>query len=169
MKVVVPQPTCAYTLKDEVPASSARRPRRTVAENTFEAAEFLMNEHRAGNALDTNFEGKTYESIVWHAACHYRPSRWARRARSSWQLTGAKVQNVERVRRDRRHLGAARGERRDGQGGVAKPLMDRVASRTPSSWRGDCQLANVAIGEEPDAGPSTRCQVLAQAYGIEED
>jgi len=33
-------------------------------------------------ALDTNFGGRTYESIVWQAACHYRAQQIGPRSRS---------------------------------------------------------------------------------------
>ena len=40
-----------------------------------------MNEHRK-EKLDTNFEGQTYESIVWHAACHYRAQQIGPKSRN---------------------------------------------------------------------------------------
>ena len=52
--IVVPQPTCAYTLKDEYPAFLGSEAARKVAAATFDASEFLMNEHKA-RKLDTNF------------------------------------------------------------------------------------------------------------------
>lgn len=168
MKVVVPQPTCAYTLKDEVPAFLGTEAARKVAENTFEAAEFLMNEHRAGNRLDTNFEGETYESIVWHAACHYRAQQMGPKSSQLMALTGAKVQTVERCAAIDGTWGL-RAENVEMARRVAKPLMERVRESDAELVAGDCQLANVAIGEEAGRRPVHPLQVLARAYGIEED
>ena len=95
MSIVVAQPTCAYTLKDEVPAFLGTDAARKVAAHTFEASEFLVNEHRK-ETLDTDFRGQTYESIVWHAACHYRAQQMGPKSSLLMQLTGAKVQMVER-------------------------------------------------------------------------
>lgn len=168
MKVVVPQPTCAYTLKDEVPAFLGTDAARKVAENTFEASEFLMNEHRGGKALDTNFEGKTYESIVWHAACHYRAQQMGPKSSQLMALTGAKVQNVERCAAIDGTWGL-RAENVEMAKRVAKPLMDRVRESEAELVAGDCQLANVAIGEDAGRRPVHPLQVLARAYGIEEE
>lgn len=168
MKVAVPQPTCAYTLKDEVPAFLGTEAARKVAENTFEASELLMNEHRAGNTLDTNFDGRTYESIVWHAACHYRAQQMGPKSSQLMALTGAKVQNVERCAAIDGTWGL-RAENVEMAKRVAKPLMDRVRESEAELVAGDCQLANVAIGEDAGRRPVHPLQVLAQAYGIEEE
>jgi len=167
MKVVVLQPTCAYTLKDEVPAFLGTEASRKVAESTFEASEFLMNEHRSGNALDTNFEGRTYESIIWHAACHYRAQQMGPKSSQLMALTGAKVQNVERCAAIDGTWGL-RAENVEMAKRVAKPLMDRVRESDAELVAGDCQLANVAIGEDAGRRPVHPLQVLAQAYGIDE-
>ena len=82
--VVVPQPTSAYTLKVEVPAFLGTDDARRVAERTFDVSEFLMEQHQR-EPLDTNFGGRTYDSIVWHAACHQRAQQIRRRAATSWR------------------------------------------------------------------------------------
>lgn len=168
MKVIVPQPTCAYTLKDEVPQFLGTDAARKVAENTFEASEFLMNEHRGGNALDTEFEGSVYESIVWHAACHYRAQQMGPKSMQLMQLTGAKVQMVERCAAIDGTWGL-RAENIEMAKRVAKPLMEKVRESDAQLVAGDCQLANVAITEETAKVPSHPMEVLARAYGIEEE
>jgi len=168
MKVVVPQPTCAYTLKDEVPAFLGTDAARKVAAATFEASEFLVNEHRAGNKLDTNFDGTTYDSIVWHAACHYRAQQMGPKSMQLLQLTGAKVQMVERCAAIDGTWGL-RAENIQLAKRVARPLMDRVRESDADLVAGDCQLANVAITEDAGRKPVHPMQVMARAYGIEEE
>ena len=165
--IVVPQPTCAYTLKDEYPAFLGTDAARKVAAATFDAAEFLMNAHKT-EKLDTNFAGRTYESIVWHAACHYRAQQIGPRSSQLMQLTGAKVQMVERCSAIDGTWGL-RAENQELARRVAKPLMEKVRESDAQLVAGDCQLANVAIEEGSGKRPVHPLQVLARAYGVEED
>jgi glycerol-3-phosphate dehydrogenase subunit C len=52
--VIVPQPTYAYVLKNEVPDFLGTDDARLVAEHTFDVSEYLMMRHRE-RPLDTNF------------------------------------------------------------------------------------------------------------------
>ena len=49
-RVVVPQPTCAYVLKQEYPDFLGTDDARLVAEHTFDVAEYLMARHREAAA-----------------------------------------------------------------------------------------------------------------------
>jgi Fe-S oxidoreductase len=163
--VVVPQPTCAYTLKDEVPQFLGTDAAREVAARTFEASELLMNAHRE-QPLDASFDGQTYESIVWHAACHYRAQQMGPKSMQLMQLTGARVQMVERCAAIDGTWGL-RAENVEMAKRVAKPLMERVRDSDAQLVAGDCQLANVAIREESGKRPVHPMQVMARAYGID--
>ena len=161
--IVVPQPTCAYTLKEEYPAFLGTDARRKVAAATFDAAEFLMNAHKT-EKLDTEFDGRTYESIVWHSACHYRAQQIGPRSSQLMQLTGAQGADDRAMQRDRRHVGPARREPELARR-VAKPLMEKIRESDAQLVAGDCQLANVAIEEGSGKRPVHPLQVLARAYG----
>jgi glycerol-3-phosphate dehydrogenase subunit C len=165
--IVVPQPTCAYTLKDEYPAFLGTAAARAVAAATFDAAEFLMAEHQEAE-LDTTFAGKTYESIMWHAACHYRAQQIGPKSRDLMALTGAEVTTVERCTAIDGTWGL-RAENVELARRVARPLMERVTDAEEQLIAGDCQLANVAIDEGTHKRPIHPLQVLARAYGIEEE
>jgi Fe-S oxidoreductase len=165
--IVVPQPTCAYTLKDEVPAFLGTEEARTVATNVYDASEFLMNAHR-DEKLDTEFRGRTYESVVWHAACHYRAQQMGPKSAQLMQLTGAKVQTVERCSAIDGTWGL-RAENYEMAKKIARPLMERVRDSQAQLVAGDCHLANVAITEDTEKRPSHPLQVLARAYGIEDE
>ena len=165
--IVVPQPTCAYTLKEEYPAFLGTDAARKVAAATFDAAEFLMNAHKT-EKLDTEFGGRTYESIVWHSACHYRAQQIGPRSSQLMQLTGAKVQMVERCSAIDGTWGL-RAENQELARRVAKPLMEKIRESDAQLVAGDCQLANVAIEEGSGKRPVHPLQVLARAYGLEED
>ncbi|MCU1430890.1 MAG: hypothetical protein JWL83_4890 [Actinomycetia bacterium] len=165
--VVVPQPTCAYTLKFEVPAFLGTDDARLVAANTFDTSEFLMARHRE-EALDTDFAGTTYESIVWHSACHGRAQQMGPKSRDLMKLTGARVEMVERCSAIDGTWGL-RAENVELAQRVARPLMERVRESDAELVAGDCHLANGAIQEGTGKVPVHPLQVVARAYGIEED
>jgi Fe-S oxidoreductase len=166
LPVIVSQPTCAYTIKEEYPAFLGTDAARKVAEHTFDASEYLMARHRE-QPLDTDFEGTTYQSILWHAACHYRAQQMGPKSLQLMELTGANVAVVERCSGIDGTWGL-RAENEKLARQVAKPLMERVRNSDAQLVAGDCHLANVAMREETGKQPVHPMQVLARAYGIEE-
>lgn len=165
--VVVPQPTCAYVIKNEYGDFLGTDDARKVAEHTYDASEFLMAEHRE-RPLDTEFSGQTYESILWQAACHYRAQQIGPKSRDLMALTGAKVAMVERCSAIDGTWGL-RAENVEMARKVAKPLMETVRESDAELVAGDCQLANTAIFEETAQRPVHPLQVLARAYGLEKE
>lgn len=163
--VVVPQPTCAYVLKQEYPDFLDTDDARLVAEHTFDSSEYLLARHRE-EPLDTNFDGTTYDSILWHAACHYRAQQIGPKSKQLMELTGAKVKLLERCSAIDGTWGL-RAENLEMAKRVAKPLMDTVRESTDDLVAGDCHLANTAIKEDTDKTPSHPMQVMARAYGID--
>lgn len=164
--VVVPQPTCAYVLKQEYPDYLGTEAARTVAAATLDAGEFLMTLHRDGG-LDTDFDGTCYETITWHAACHARAQRMGTPARELLALTGAKVEVVERCSAIDGTWGL-RAENVELARKIATPLFEAVQRSGADLVTGDCNLANTAIEEATGRRPLHPLQVLARAYGIEE-
>jgi glycerol-3-phosphate dehydrogenase subunit C len=165
--IVVPQPTCAYVIKNEYPDFLGTDAARRVAENTYDASEYLMARHRE-QPLDTEFSGMTYATITWQAACHYRAQHIGPKSRDLMALTGAKVQMVERCSAIDGTWGL-RAENVEMAKRVARPLMDAVSKSQAELIAGDCHLANTAIHEETGRRPVHPLQVLARAYGVEED
>ena len=164
--VVVPQPTCAYVLKKEYPDFLGTEDARLVAEHTRDASEFLMEQHRA-ESLDTEFTGRTYDTITWHAACHARAQQMGPKSRDLMALTGAEVNVVERCSAIDGTWGL-RAENVDMARKIARPLMEAVRSAGSELVTGDCHLANTAIREATNRVPVHPVQVLARAYGIED-
>ena len=163
--VVVPQPTCAYVLKQEYPDFLGTADAALVAGHTFDTSEYLMARHREA-PLDTDFPGTTYDTITWHAACHYRAQQIGPKSKQLMELTGAKVTMVERCSAIDGTWGL-RAENLDMARRVAKPLMDRVRESEDELVVGDCHLANTAIEEATAKTPAHPMQVLARAYGLD--
>ena len=165
--VLVPQPTCAYVLKQEYPDFLGTDDARLVAENTFDVAEYLMTRHHE-HPLDTAFTGTRYDTITWHAACHYRAQQIGPKSKDLMELTGAQVTMVERCSAIDGTWGL-RAENVEMARKIAKPLMEAVDKAQTELVAGDCQLANTAILEGTGKQPMHPVQVLAQAYGLEEE
>jgi glycerol-3-phosphate dehydrogenase subunit C len=165
--VVVPQPTCAYVIKNEYGDFLGTDDARTVAEHTYDSSEYLMAQHKH-QPLDTEFGGQTYESILWQAACHYRAQQIGPKSRDLMALTGAKVAMVERCSAIDGTWGL-RAENVEMARKVAQPLMEKVSESDADLVAGDCQLSNTAIFEATAKQPVHPLQVLARAYGIEEE
>lgn len=116
----------------------------------------------------TTFAGTTYDTITWQAACHYRARQIGPKSRDLMQLTGAKVQMVERCSAidgpwDLRAENAELARQ------VAKPLMETIREAETELVAGDCQLSNTAIAEGAGRRPLHPLQVLARAYGLPEE
>jgi Fe-S oxidoreductase len=173
MTVVVPQPTCGYILKKDYPDYVPGADARLVAENTKDAAEFLMDIHRAdkaagGEGLNTEFDGIVPETTTYHAPCHLRAQNIGLRSRDLMKLTGTKLtlvaecsgidgtwglreENLERSRR------------------VAKKMAADIAKAGSDAIAGDCSLANGGIELEVGEKPQHPLSLVARAYGIEKD
>jgi Fe-S oxidoreductase len=164
--IVVPQPTCAYVLKKEYPDFLGTDDAKLVGEHTFDTSEYLLARHRE-TPLDTQFDGTTYDTILWQAACHYRAQQIGPKSKQLMELTGAQVTMVERCSAIDGTWGL-RAENLEMAKRVAKPLMDRVRESEDQLVAGDCHLANTAIKEATDKTPSHPMQVVARAYGIDE-
>jgi Fe-S oxidoreductase len=165
--VVVPQPTCGYVLKQEYPDFLGTPDARLVAEHTFDVAEYLMRRHRE-TPLDTEFPGTTYETVTWQAACHYRAQQIGPKSKDLMELTGAKVTMVERCSAIDGTWGL-RAENVEMARTIAKPLMEAVAKADTALVAGDCHLSNTAIREGTGKTPVHPIQVLARAYGLDEE
>jgi glycerol-3-phosphate dehydrogenase subunit C len=164
--VVVPQPTCAYVLKNEYPDFLGTDDARLVADHTFDISEYLMARHRE-QPLDTEFTGTTYATITWQAACHYRAQQIGPKSRDLMALTGAQVTMVERCSAIDGTWGL-RAENVEMARKIAEPLMETVEEAETDLVAGDCHLANTAMRESTSKVPVHPIQVLARAYGIDE-
>jgi glycerol-3-phosphate dehydrogenase subunit C len=163
--IVVPQPTCAYVIKKEYRDFLGTEDAQLVAEHTFDSSEYLLVRHRE-EPLDTEFDGTTYGSILWQAACHYRAQQIGPKSKQLMELTGAKVNMIERCSAIDGTWGL-RAENMEMAKRVAKPLMEKVRETTDDLVAGDCHLSNTAIKEATGTTPSHPLQVMARAYGIE--
>ena len=165
-EIVVPQPTCGYVLKKDYVDYVGGTDATLVAENTYDAAEYLIRLHKTdGKSLDLNFTGEIPETITYHTPCHLRAQNIGLKSRDLMKLTGAKVKLVQQcsgidgmwgLRAENVHLSIP----------IAEKLGRMINDAQGDVVAGDCHLANTAINEQTGKQAFHPLQVVARAYGI---
>lgn len=168
-EIVVPEPTCGYVLKKDYVDYVGGPDAELVAENTYDAVEYLMKIHKADDTvLDTEFPGETFEKITYHAPCHLRAQNIGFKSRDLLKLTGAKVKLVQQCSGIDGMWGLKAGNEE-----IAIPIAEKLANLIERAdgeiVAGDCHLANVAILEQTGDEPRHPLQIIARAYGIADE
>jgi len=168
LRIVVPGPTCGYTMKKEWAVYLGTPEAAEVAKATLDLMEFIDGLRRE-KKLNREFK-KGFGKVAYHAACHLRAQKVAvPGARVLNQLPETEVRIVERcsavdgtwgmkaayyeegARYGRRLADAIEGEAEDGQLSVVT----------------DCSLAALRILKENSRQALHPVELLAQAYGFE--
>lgn len=162
--VVVPGPSCSYTIRKEYPRLLGTPEAARVAEHTFDVMEFL-DKLRKEKALSRDFK-KSLGKIAYHAPCHLRAQKIGFPAARVLGLApdteveivqecsavdgtwGMKAQHYELGRRYAQKLVA----------GVVEVGAKHVVS--------DCPLAGLRIEKENKVKVRHPAEALAEAYGI---
>ena len=165
-EIVVPQPTCGYVLKKDYVDYVGGADAILVAENTYDAAEYLIRLHKTeGKSLDLDFTGEIPETITYHTPCHLRAQNIGLKSRDLMKLTGAKIKLVQQcsgidgmwgLRAENAHLSIP----------IAEKLGQMINDAQGDVVTGDCHLANTAINEQTGKQAFHPLQVIARAYGI---
>jgi glycerol-3-phosphate dehydrogenase subunit C len=167
--IVVPQPTCGYVLKKDYLDYVGGADAQLVADNTYDAAEYLMKVHKAdGTTLNTDFQGHVPATVTYHTPCHLRAQNIGLKSRDLIKLTGAKVTLVQQCSGIDGTWGL-RAENAEISVPIAKKLAEQIRSANGEVIAGDCHLANTAITEQTGEEPMHPIQLIARAYGISEE
>ena len=165
-EIVVPQPTCGYVLKKDYVDYVGGTDATLVAENTYDAAEYLMRLHKTdGKSLDLNFTGEIPETITYHTPCHLRSQNIGLKSRDLMKLTGAKIKLVQQCSGIDGMWGL-RAENVNLSIPIAEKLGRMINDAQGDVVAGDCHLANTAINEQTGKQAVHPLQVVARAYGI---
>ncbi|HKY33805.1 MAG TPA: anaerobic glycerol-3-phosphate dehydrogenase subunit C [Candidatus Polarisedimenticolia bacterium] len=162
--IVVPGPTCSYTLKQEYPHMLGTEEARQVASRTYDVCEYLMLRHKEGK-LDTRFESPVGK-VAYHLPCHLKAQNIGYKSRDLLALLpGTQVEMAD-------HCSGV-----DGTWGfkkqyfdlslkVAAPLIQRIESVRPDVTASDCPLACMQIrkGRGGDR-PLHPIEIVRKAYG----
>ncbi|MEI7592722.1 MAG: heterodisulfide reductase-related iron-sulfur binding cluster [Actinomycetes bacterium] len=167
--IVVPQATCGYVLKKDYVDYIGGPDAELVAANTYDSAEYLMKFHKSGStSLDTSFSGEVPSAITYHAPCHLRAQNIGMQSRDLLKLTGATITVVAECSaidgswglRDQNYEAARK---------IAKKMAAKIEQAGNEVIAGDCNLANGGILQETGMQPVHPMQLMARAYGIEEE
>lgn len=159
--IVVPGPTCSYTLKQEYPRLVGPEA-EPVASRTYDICEYLMGLHDEG-ALRTEFVNEPGK-IVYHLPCHLKAQNIGYKSRDLMKLMpGSSVQVVDRCSA---HDGtwAVKKEYFDLSLKVGRRLFQDVQEAQPAMAATDCPLAQAQIEQATGVRPVHPIQVLQAAY-----
>ena len=163
--VVVPGPSCSYTIRKEYPRLLGTEDAAKVAAHTFDVME-LLEKLRKDKTLDRTFE-KSLGKIAYHAPCHLRAQKIGFPAARILGLVedteveiiqecsavdgtwGMKAQHYEMGRR------------------YAQKLVRKIDEVEASHVVTDCPLAGLRIAKENAVKVRHPVEALAEAYGIE--
>lgn len=163
--IVVPGPTCSYTIKQEYPFLLGSDEARGVAESTFDLCEYLMKLRRE-DQLNTDFQSSPGK-IAYHLPCHLKA-----------QNIGFKSMDLLRLIPDTQVELVDKCSGVDGTWGmkkeyfqlslqVAEPLLKGIREAEAGAVVSDCPLAAMQIEQGIAVTPQHPVEILAAAYGID--
>ncbi|MFI5396224.1 MAG: anaerobic glycerol-3-phosphate dehydrogenase subunit C [Candidatus Binatia bacterium] len=163
--IVVPGPTCSYTLKREYPYLVKRDAARTVAEHTFDVCEYLIR-LKQQNRLNLQFV-RGAGKIAYHLPCHLRVQNIGFKSRDLLKLLpDTTVEMVEKCSGVDGTWGMKR-EYYEMSLKVARGLFRGLEQAEAAMTVSDCPLAALQIAGHEKRPPLHPVQVVRSAYGLE--
>jgi glycerol-3-phosphate dehydrogenase subunit C len=164
MIIVVPGPSCAYTIKKEYPDLLGTKEAKRVAENTLDLMEFL---DRLRKEKKLNREFKTgFGKVAYHAACHLRAQKIGTPgARLLGLLPDTEVEVIDKCSAVDGTWGMKAQHYEMGRK-YAQKLVDGIENVEPKLVVSDCPLSAQRILKERGERPIHPVEALATAYGL---
>jgi glycerol-3-phosphate dehydrogenase subunit C len=163
--IVVPGPTCGYTIKKEWPVYEGSADAGVVAKSTFDLMEFL-DKLRQKKELDEKFS-RGLGKIAYHAACHLRAQKVAiPGARVLSRVPDTEVRVIERCSAVDGTWGMKAKHYEEGAK-YAKKLVREIEAEPADQVVGDCSLAGLRVLKETGSPMKHPIVALAEAYGID--
>lgn len=164
--IVVPAPTCGYTMKKEWPVYSNKPETAAVAKATVDLMEFLDGLRRQ-KTLKTDFK-QPLGTVAYHAACHLRAQKIAYPGqRVLAAVPGTEVRMIEQCSAVDGTWGMKAAYYEMGRK-YAQKLVRGVADAEAAVVVTDCALAGLRIQKENQVVPLHPVEALQRAYGLEE-
>jgi glycerol-3-phosphate dehydrogenase subunit C len=163
-KIIVPQPTCSYTIKKEYRDLLPGPETDAVAWATMDLMEFL-DALRKERKLVTDFD-KGFGKVAYHAPCHLRAQKIGfPGARILGLLPDTDVTVVEQCSAVDGTWGMKAKNYETGRK-YAQRMVRGIEGVEPDVVVTDCQLAGQRILKENGVAPMHPIEVLAKAYGV---
>jgi glycerol-3-phosphate dehydrogenase subunit C len=162
--VVVPGPSCSYTIKKEYPKLLGTPEASKVAENVLDLMEFLEKLRRE-KKLDKSFV-KPLGKIAYHAPCHLRAQKMGTPgARVLGSIPDTEVEIVEQCSAVDGTWGMKAQHYEMGRK-YAQKLVRGIEGADAEMVVSDCPLAGLRITKENGVRVRHPAEALAIAYGI---
>ncbi len=163
--VVVPGPSCSYTIRKEYPRLLGSEDAAKVAAHTFDVMEFL-EKLRRDKKLERGFE-KSLGKIAYHAPCHLRAQKIGfPAARVLGAVDGTEVEIVQECSAVDGTWGMKAQHYEMGRR-YAQKLVRKIDEVEASHVVTDCPLAGLRIAKENAVKVRHPVEALAEAYGIQ--
>ena len=167
--VVIPVPSCSLMLKREYPMLVPGEDTVRLSKRTFDICEYLMRLKRAGT-LSMDFV-RNPGRVAYQVPCHLRDQNIGFKSKELMELTGAKVEVIERCSG---HDGtwSAKTEYFELSMGIARKAVREVMRAPADLVASDCPLAGLQLDQAGAAahagGRCTRhpIQIIRDAYGL---
>lgn len=161
--IVVPGPTCSFTIKNEYPHMVDTPEARQVAARTYDISEYLMRRHREGK-LDTRFAAAPGR-VAYHLPCHLKAQNIGYKSRDLLALIpGTEVEMAEGCSGVDGTWGFKK-KYFDLSLKVAEPLIGKIEAARARVTASDCPLACLQIEKARGVKPLHPIQILRRAYG----
>ncbi len=163
--IVVPGPTCSYTMRKEYPELCGTPEAREVAAHVVDLMEFLRTKLRA-KTLRTDFV-RPLGRIAYHVACHLRAQKIGAPARQVLEaIPGTEVEAIEQC------------SAVDGTWGMkaqyyelgrkyAQKLVRGIGQVDYAAVATDCPLSGLRLAQELGAPAVHPIELLNHAYGLQ--
>jgi glycerol-3-phosphate dehydrogenase subunit C len=168
--VVVPAPTCGYTIKKEWPVYSNRAETAEVARATLDLME-MLDGLRKQKKLRTDF-ATPLGTVAYHAACHLRAQKIAYPGQRVLSLVpDTEVRMVEQCSAVDGTWGMKAAHYEMGRKYAQKMVrgIADVGDNGPSIVVTDCSLAGMRVEKENRMRTMHPVEALAKAYGLRDD
>lgn len=162
-QVVVPSPSCSLMLKREYPYLLPTDESKQVAAQTFDLCEYLMKLKREGR-LNTNFV-KNPGRIAYHIPCHLRDQNIGFKSKELMELTGARVDVVERCS-GHDGIWSMKTQYFDLSMKIAEKAVRELEAIQPDLVVSDCPLAALQLSQAGGRAVAHPILVMKEAYGL---
>jgi glycerol-3-phosphate dehydrogenase subunit C len=165
VRIVVPGPTCGYTMKKEWPVYVGTEAAALVSAATLDLMQFL-DELRKEKKLDKGFV-RGLGKVAYHAACHLRAQKIAiPGARVLSRAPDTDVRVIERCSAVDGTWGMKARHYEEGAR-YAQKLVEEIDDDRPDVVVGDCSLAGLRVLKETGLHMQHPIVALAEAYGLD--
>lgn len=168
--IVVPEPTCGMMLKKEYAdylQGTEREEALEVAKRVYDLSEYLAILNAAGK-LSRDFVQKVGK-VAYHQPCHLKYQAIGAKSAEILRLAGAEVVVIDKGCSGHDGTWAMKKEYFDLAQRVARGLHRGVKESNADLVATDCSLAGLQITQGTGRDTVHPIEVLARAYGIEDD